>query len=297
MAEPHTHTHDDAHDHSSVDWAVMGPQMERHAEVAAPMYTQMAAWVRESQPRPRAVVDAGSGPGVVSCLLADAFPTADVVAVDSAAPLLDRARDRAARQGLAHRVRTHHAELPAGLDGASPADILWAGRSLHHIGDQRAALTTFGEALALGGTLVLLEGGLPMRCLPRDIGFGRPGLQSRLDAAEEEWFTAMRSAIPDTKEETEDWPALLTAAGLRHTGTRTFLLDLPAPLTDAARAHVVASVTRRREGLADRLASEDVSALDRLLDPADDASLHHRPDVFLLWAQTAYTATPTAPAG
>ncbi|MGW2857144.1 hypothetical protein ACWDAZ_36405, partial [Streptomyces sp. NPDC001215] len=30
----------------------------------------------------------------------------------------------------------------------------------------------------------LLEGGLPARFLPRDIGIGRPGLQARLDAVE-----------------------------------------------------------------------------------------------------------------
>ena len=53
----------------------------------------------------------------------------------------------------------------------------------------------------------------------------------------------MRASLPGAVRETEDWPALMTAAGLRPSGTRTFLLDLPAPLTDEARAYVVASLT------------------------------------------------------
>ncbi|MEY9995717.1 SAM-dependent methyltransferase [Streptomyces sp. V4I8] len=288
------HQHRHQHDHTDVDWEEMGPLLEAQAELFTPLYEHAMAWLAKRQTEPGLVVDVGSGPGVVACLLADTFPGARIVAVDGSAPLLERARARAERLGVADRFGTLAGELPDVLEDLDyPADLLWAGRSLHHLGDQRAALAAFAARLTHGGTLALQEGGLPARFLPRDLGFGRSGLQARLDALEAEWFAAMRADLPGSVTETEDWPALLTAAGLRPTGTRTFLLDLPAPTTDRARAYVVAHLTRIREGVDERLDADDRATLDRLLDPDDKASLYHRPDVFVLAAQTVYTAVRT----
>jgi SAM-dependent methyltransferase len=282
------------HDHTDVDWAEMGPELEAQAELFTPLYEHTMAWLAKRQTEPGLIVDAGSGPGVIACLLADTFPGARVVAVDASEPLLARAGARAGRLGVADRFGTLTGELPDVLDDLDyPADLLWVGRTLHHLGDQRAALAAFAARLAVGGTLALQEGGLSARYLPRDVGFGRPGLQARLDALEEEWFAAMRADLPGTVVETEDWPALLAAAGLRPSGTRTFLLDLPAPTTDRARAYVAATLTRTRDGIGDHLEADDRATLDRLLDPDDKASVHHRPDLFLLAAQTVYTAVRT----
>jgi SAM-dependent methyltransferase len=296
MAHAHhtPHQHDGGHHHDThdIDWAELGPLLESQAELFTPLYEHALAWLAKRQTEPGLVVDAGSGPGVVACLLADTFPGARVVAVDSTEPLLERARARAERLGVADRFGTLAGELPDVLgDLDYPADLLWASRSVHHLGDQRAALAAFAEHLAPGGTIAVMEDGLPARYLPRDIGIGRPGLQSRLDALESEWFARMRASLPGTVDETEDWPALLTAAGLKPTGTRTFLLDLPAPATDRARAYVTASLTRLRDAMGEHLDPDDRATLDRLLDPADPASIHHRPDVFVLAAHTVHTAT------
>ncbi|MGA5042126.1 class I SAM-dependent methyltransferase [Streptomyces capoamus] len=296
------HHHDTGHGHgrghghgTDVDWNELGPLLESQAELFRPAHEQAMAWLGREVAEPGLIVDAGSGPGVVSCLFAEAFPGARVVAVDATAPLLERARARAARQGVAGRFDTLAGELPGVLHQLGrPVDLLWAGRSLHHLGDQRAALTAFAERLAPGGTLALLEGGLPSRFLPRDIGVGRPGLQARLDALEEEWFARMRADLPGSVAETEDWPALLAAAGLGHTRTRTFLLDLPAPASDRARAYVTAHLSRLRDGVGDALDAEDRATLDRLLDPLDPASVHVRPDVFVLGAYTVHTAVRRA---
>ncbi|GAA4786314.1 methyltransferase [Streptomyces ziwulingensis] len=288
----HDHHH---HGHDDFDWAAMAPLLEAEAELYSPLYAQAMAWIGGDVTDPGLVVDVGSGPGVVACLLADAFPGARVVAADGAAPLLDRARARAARHGLADRFGTLAGELPEVLDGLEyPADLMWAGRSLHHLGDQRAALAAFAARLAPGGTLALLEGGLPARYLPRDLGFGRPGLQARLDAAHEDTFTRMRRELPGSVAVTEDWPALLTAAGLKHTGTRTFLLDLPAPVPRAARAFVTAVLSRQRHMAAGLLDADDLATLDRLLDPADEAGLDRRADLFVLAALTVHTAARAA---
>ncbi|MFJ3336936.1 class I SAM-dependent methyltransferase [Streptomyces sp. NPDC086766] len=289
---PHQHHH---HGHTDIDWAAMAPLLEAQAELFSPLYERAMAWLAKEVTEPGLIVDTGSGPGVVACRFAETFPGARVVAVDGSEELLERARVRAARLGLGDRFGTLAGELPdvlAELD--YPADLLWAGNSLHHLGDQRAALAAFAARLAPGGTLALLEGGLPARFLPRDIGIGRPGLQARLDAVEADWFARMRAELPGSVAETEDWPALLTAAGLKHTGTRSFLLDLPAPVSDRARAYAVASLTRLREALEDGVDAEDRATLDRLLDPDDEASVHRRGDVFVLKAHTVYTGVRTA---
>lgn len=307
MAYDPPHDHDDHHHrqeghdglgghhgHSDIDWNEMAPHLEAQAELFTPLYERALAWLGHRQTEPGLIVDAGSGPGVISCLFAEAFPGARVIAVDGAKPLLERARARAAGLGVADRFDTLAGELPQVLDDLDyPADLIWAARSLHHLGDQRAALAAFAGRLASGGTLALLEGGLPARFLPRDLGFGRPGLAARLDALEEEWFARMRADLPGTVAETEDWPALMAAAGLRHTGSRSFLLDLPAPTTDRARAYVAHLLARTRQGFGDRLDATDRATLDRLLDPDDPAGVHRRPDLFVLAAHTVHTAVRT----
>ncbi|MFJ9153336.1 class I SAM-dependent methyltransferase [Streptomyces sp. NPDC102270] len=294
MAHDHgTHGHHH-HEHTDIDWSRMAQHLETQAELFTPLYERALAWLGHKQTEPGLIVDAGSGPGVLSCLLAEAFPGARMVAVDGAEPLLERARARAERLGVADRFGTLAGELPGVLDELDyPVDLLWASRSLHHLGDQRAGIAAFASRLARGGTLALLEGGLPARFLPRDIGIGRSGLQARLDALEEEWFAQMRSDLPDAVSEVEDWPALMASAGLRHTGTRSFMLDLPAPTTDRARAYIAASLGRLREVFGEHLESGDRDTLDRLLDPEDAASVHRRTDVFVLAVHTVHTAVRT----
>ncbi|MCQ0025330.1 class I SAM-dependent methyltransferase [Streptomyces somaliensis DSM 40738] len=278
------------HDHTHMDWTAMMPLLERGAELRTPLYRQAAAWLADLLPvgAARRVLDVGSGPGVLSRLLADAFPYARVVAVDATPELLERARERNA--GLGDRFTTLLAELPGDVDGLGEADLVWAGESVHHVGDQRGALAGLARRLRPGGLLALAEGGLAARHLPRDTGLGRPGLEARIEALAADWFSGMRAALPGAREEVEDWPALLAAAGLVPAGTRTFLLDVPAPVPAAVREHVVAAFTRTRDIVGDRLGDEDLAALDRLLDPEDPAGLHRRPDVHLLTARTVHTA-------
>ena len=288
------HGHGHHHDHTDIDWSTMATHLETQAELFTPLYERALAWLGHKQTEPGLIVDAGSGPGVLSCLLAEAFPGARVVAVDGAEPLLERAQARAVRLGVADRFDTLAGELPGILDELDyPVDLLWASRSLHHLADQRAGIAAFASRLARGGTLALMEGGLPARFLPRDIGIGRPGFQARLDALEEEWFASMRADLAGAVAEVEDWPALMASAGLRHTGTRSFLLDLPAPTTDRARGYIAASLGRLRDVFGERLEASDRETLERLLDAEDEASVHRRADVFVLAAHTVHTAVRT----
>ncbi|GHA76632.1 class I SAM-dependent methyltransferase [Streptomyces termitum] len=285
------HGHGHGHD-TGLAWSELAPLLERQAEVAGTAYREAAAWLGTLLPASgvRRLLDVGSGPGVITAMLAEAFPYAEAVAVDGTPELLERARARAEARGLGARVTTLRAELPGEAAALGEADLVWAGNSLHHIGDQRAALADFAKVLRPGGLVALVEGGLTPRHLPRDIGIGRPGLEARFDAEHADWFARMRSELPGAVREPDDWRALFASAGLVPAGTRTFLVDVPAPVPQVVRELAVSHFGRLREGFGDSLGAEDRATLDRLLDPADEQSLHHRTDLFHLTAHTVHTA-------
>jgi SAM-dependent methyltransferase len=280
----HHHDHHDHHHADDFDWDTFGDHLEREGELLRGAVEAAAGWLRERHGgRVRRILDVGSGPGMAAALFARVFPGAEVVAVDGSAPLLERARAR----GVAIR----QAELPRELADLGGADLVWTSRFVHHLGDQQAALDELARRLHPGGLLAVSEGGLPLRFLPRDIGIGRPGLQARLDAANEEWFAAMRAELPDATETVEDWPAMLARTGsLTPVGSRTFLTEHRPPLPEAAREQLHAYLTRMRETVAESLATDDGETLDALLDPDAPTGIRHRPDAFYLTATTVHAA-------
>jgi SAM-dependent methyltransferase len=293
------------HDHTDVDWEVMAAQLENSGDLQLPVLHRTATHLRElldPEKKVRRILDIGSGPGVMTCVLAEVFADAEVVAVDGTPGLLDRALARAERLGLGGRVTVRHTQLPEGLDsgdehgegGLGPADLIWSSKAVHHLGDQQGALNGLAAVLRPGGLLAVAEGGLPMRFLPRDIGIGRPGLQIRLDAARERWFEIMRAELPGSTTVVEDWPAMLRRAGLTDVVSFTSLLDLPAPLGETARAFLYADLTRLRETVGEALDVQDRTTLGVLLDPAAPGGILRRPDAFLLSATTVFTGLRSA---
>lgn len=286
-AQHHRHTGD-------MDWDGLADELEREADLHAEATGRAADWLRGvrggAADAPTRVLDAGSGPGAVACLLARAFPGAEVVAADGSAALLERARARAEQEGLGDRVRTRRARLPEDLDTLGTADLVWTGHVVHHLGDQQAALAGLARVLRPGGVLAVLEGGLAPRFLPRDFGRGRPGFQARLDALQDAWFADMRASLPDSAEVVEDWPAMLARAGLEPAGTRTFLTEHPAPLPRPAREHVRDRLARIRDKAGERLDQEDLRTLETLVDPDSPEGVLRRPEVFWLSARTVHAA-------
>lgn len=217
----------------------MGELLQLDAQLRASGTQAQLAWLRElmaaagRDPDGRVrVLDLGCGPGVVAAALAGAFPRAEVVAVDGDASVLSRVARYAGTAGVATRVRAVHLELddvdPSALVALGPADLVFASRVVHHRTDQRGAVERLAQLLAPGGLLAIAEGGLSARYLPSDPGVGEPGLLARLAAAGEHWFDAMRSGLPGSIREVDDWPGFLASAGLT-VSSRSFLLDLPAP--------------------------------------------------------------------
>jgi SAM-dependent methyltransferase len=296
---PHDHAHHGQapQDLYQDDWDAAGERLEAEAELSLGFLEGAARWIADlAGDRPvRRVLDLGSGPGVGSCVLAAAFPDAEVEAVDGSSALLATASARAARLGIGDRLVVAQRELPDGLDSVQPADVVWASRVVHHLGDQREAVRRMAALVRPGGVLAIAEGGLAMRSVPRDTGIGRPGLEARLEVVLGDWFSEMRAAQPGAVSAVEHWPEILAGAGLTPCGTRSFLVDHPAPLAPAARAVVADWWGGLHERLGDRIAADDRATLERMVDPEDPEGLNRRPDVFVLQASTVHAGRAPTP--
>ncbi|MFD7660263.1 SAM-dependent methyltransferase, partial [Actinosynnema sp. NPDC059797] len=162
--------------------------------------------------------------------------------------------------------------------------------------DWGAAVVGLAGLLRPGGALCVAEGGLPTRCLPRDTGVGRPGLEVRLDEAHDRWFTDWFEGRPGQERQTRGWSDLLVDAGLVGVTSRSALVDVPAPLPGHVRAVVLAEFAARVGRARPFLPDDDVAAWSRLLDPADPAWAGRRTDLALLTARTAHLGwAPDAP--
>jgi SAM-dependent methyltransferase len=280
---PHRHHHGDVH-LGEDDWEALAAHAEREGELLLAFVTDTAHWIAEQRgpdaPPVRRVLDIGSGPGVGTCELARLFPDADVVAVDGSPAMLDRTARRAAARGLDRRITTHLAELPDGVAGLDPADVIWASLSLHHVGDEIQALRVLRDLLAPSGLLAVAEMAEPLRVLPADLDVGRPGLADRLDRAEADWFAAMRAGLPGSVPST-DLTSMLAAAGFDVVGSRVARLRFDPPLADAERQVVVERVRRARHQLEARVDADDLRALDVLGDADDPRGVMRRADVFV----------------
>jgi SAM-dependent methyltransferase len=220
-----------------------------------------------------------------------------LVLVDAVPELLAAAADVArAVPGMAGVVDVRTVRVDLAAAGAADqavgelpkADLVWASNVAHHLPDQRQAVSALTAWLAPGGCLALSEGGLSMRCLPWDVGVGEPGLQDRLIAAHGTWFHRMRSEMRDVVRLPVGWNLVLAEAGLSGVTAFSYLIDVPAPLTDTGRTAVVSWLAWMARTTADLLGPADVATLNRLLDPADPVYVGRRDDVFLLKASTVY---------
>ncbi|HEY3558915.1 MAG TPA: class I SAM-dependent methyltransferase [Kribbella sp.] len=288
-----------------IDWAGEAGRLRASAEGEADWNAAVAATlVRDTD---KVVADVGCGGGGMAKALAEALPGATVVAIDADPDVLEQAREHTA--GL---VRCELASMDDGAEPLrraidAPADLIWASASVHHAADQQAAVDALASLLAPGGRLALAEGGLPARYLPWELGIGEPGLELRLDVAQDRWFKVMRDSLPGSVSLPYGWTDALTRAGLVDVTTRSVLNETPAPLTPERQERVVQQFRTRIDRLSgaehghghghghgqvatdeEWLTPEDLDVWNQLLDPEGPYFLGRRTDLAVLSVRSVH---------
>jgi SAM-dependent methyltransferase len=280
-------------DHQLAEWWLAN--LETSARFDAPWVADAVAWLvdasdRPGGSRPQRVLDVGCGAGGAACAFAAALGPGVVSGFDRDPRLLAIAQRQATNAGLAGHIRW----LAAGVDALpvepGSVDLVWASGVVHHLPDQQAAIGALAGLLRPGGRLVLVEGGLPLRCLPFDIGLGRVGLESRLDEARSRWFADMRDELGGPPLP-YGWPGALRRAGLVDVRVRSFLAEAPPPLDDLGRQVAERHLRSALTDLEGRLAPDDRETIARLLDPEDVAYIGQRDDLMVTGVRTLNAGT------
>lgn len=254
--------HDDRHVHDhDFDWEARADTLEVDGMVALPLVDAVIAELVETgldSAEVAHVVDAGCGPGVITCHLAEQSPAASVTGLDSAGRLLDRLRDRATAGGLAGRVSAVEADIEHDLPPLAPADLVWAQMVVHHVVAPVAVLRRLGDLLRPGGRLVLIEFAGSPSVLPDHDPLVAGGSWRRLEEAATE---SLRQALGFDMIG-HDWPADLACAGFTGIDDRVIAFRHEAPLDGVLRGWLVRHIRRGLGMAGDALAAADVAALE-----------------------------------
>jgi len=280
------HHHHHHHSTSEEDTAALIEQLDLDGEVFDSYLAAVTGLVRDQAAgRPvHRILDLGCGTGNGALKLAQLFGDAEVIAVDSAAPMLARLQAKARDRGLDGRVRT----IESDLDGAWPltgtVDLVWMSMALHHLADPKRGLAEISAALSPGGLLALAELTEPLRFLPGDLGIGQPGLEERCNAAQSEFAAAEMPYLG------ADWGPLISQAGYEIVTERRFDLELAPPLAPAARRYALGYTKRIRSRVQAALSPGDLATLDALTSDDGQYSVLHRSDLHFRGARTLWIA-------
>jgi len=281
-------THHHHHSGGEENAAVMIEQLDLDAVVFSSYLDSVTGLVAEQAAaagRPvRRILDLGCGTGNGALKLAQLFEAAEVIAVDSSAPMLARVREKALDLGLDDRVRTVQSDLDEAWPLTGTVDVVWMSMALHHLADPKRGLAEMLTAMNPGGLLALAELTEAMRFLPEDLGIGQPGLEERFFAAQSERAAAEMPYLG------ADWDPVITGAGFQVVASRTFDLEIRPPLSPDAARYVLGYLKRGRSVVESVLGAEDLATLDALTSADGPASILRRSDVHIRGSRTLWIA-------
>ena len=258
--------------------------LELDGEVLHAYLTSAIAWVSDlaAGHGPRRIVDLGSGTGAATIALAQAFPAAVVVALDSSGELLCRVEAKARGVGAVNRIIPVKADLDDAWPAMEAVDLAWASMSLHHLADPDRVLTDIFATLRRGGLIAVAEmDGLP-RFLPDDLGMGQPGLERRCHDA------LVRSHARQMPSLGLDWGPRLALAGFRSVTRRTIGIDLDPPLPASTGRYAQIFLRHIRSQLVGIIAAADQAVLDTLVEDGSSNSVLHRHDLAIRGTRTIW---------
>lgn len=277
--------HGQHHHGGEFDWQSMVESLELDGKMTLPLVKAIVDALRPGLNPDEAshVVDAGCGPGVVTCELARHFPSAEVTALDSSGPLLDRLRRRAAADGVAGRVRAVEADIERDIPELPPSDVVWASMVVHHVADPVAVLRRLRGLLRPAGTFVMLELAGRLDVLPPGDPLVAGGCWQRLEQAA---TLALRERL-GFDAVGHDWPSDLARAGLVDTTDRTVVFRHDAPLDAVGRRWLARYARRGLTMGGSALSSFDLTALEAFAAALENGT---RDDAFVAAERRILTA-------
>jgi ubiquinone/menaquinone biosynthesis C-methylase UbiE len=103
-----------------------------------------------------AILEIGTGTGALIPRLREKAPAAQIVSIDLARAMLERARRRCP-DALLVQADTHHLPFPSASAGAGPFDLVVCHNSFPHFADPPAALVEIARVLHRSGHLLIMH--------------------------------------------------------------------------------------------------------------------------------------------
>jgi demethylmenaquinone methyltransferase / 2-methoxy-6-polyprenyl-1,4-benzoquinol methylase len=195
--------------HARKLFAPLGPTYDRYARLLSfgqdPRWRSfLASRVPTDAPR---VLDVASGTAAVAIELARADPARTVVGVDQSPEMLAAGVERVAHAGLSDRIELREARAEDLPFAAEEFDAVTFTYLLRYVDDVPATLRELARVVRPGGTMAMLEFGLP-RGVWRPLWelYVRVGLPAAGAVVSPGWGGVGRFLGPSIRDFWRDWP-------------------------------------------------------------------------------------------
>ena len=201
-ASPRTH-------HARELFAPLGPTYDRYARLLS--FGQDPRWrsflVSRVPPDARRVLDVATGTAAVAIELAESDQARTVVGIDQSPEMLAAGRARVERSGLSGRIELREGRAEALPFGDSEFDAVTFTYLLRYVDDVPATLQELVRVVRRGGTVAMLEFGLPHGAWrPLWELYVRVGLPATGAIVSPGWHDVGRFLGPSIRSFWERWP-------------------------------------------------------------------------------------------
>lgn len=202
-------------------FAPLGPTYDRYARLFS--FGQDPRWrsflVSRIPPDASRVLDVASGTAAVAIELARAEPSRTIAGIDQSNEMLAAGRERVERAGLSERIELRKARAEALPFGDGEFDALTFTYLLRYVDDVPATLRELVRVVRPGGTVAMLEFGLPRGAWrPLWELYVRAGLPAAGAVVSPGWHEVGRFLGPSIRGFWERWPESRLADVWREAG-------------------------------------------------------------------------------
>jgi demethylmenaquinone methyltransferase / 2-methoxy-6-polyprenyl-1,4-benzoquinol methylase len=204
--------------HARELFAPLGPTYDRYARLLS--FGQDPRWrsflVSRIPPEAARVLDVASGTAAVAIELVRTSPARTVVGVDQSPEMLAAGRERVAHAGLSERIELREARAESLPFRDGEFDAVSFTYLLRYVDDVPATLRELARVVRPGGTVAMLEFGLP-RGVWRPLWelYVRVGLPAAGAVVSPSWGGVGRFLGPSIRDFWREWPEERLAAAWR----------------------------------------------------------------------------------